>query len=425
MKAATSSSPEEVTTWTTNQVVFATIFVVCVFLIFWLLYRLQTVLLLFFVAIVLGTAIRPAVEWLYRRGVSRTNGVILIYVLIAGLFTAFLALILPLLAEQTTQLSQNLPEFYRTVRNWLLDSDNRLLRNIGARISPQLGLLFSTNPTTENVLDQVTITILYVNLLTKGLLSTLAIFLLAYYWNQEGQSVIRTILRLIPSYRKKEFLEFVDHVETKLGAYIRGQAILCSIIGVLSFLAYILIGLPFALALGIFAGVMEMIPVFGPAIGAIPALLISLSIAPEKALWVVIATILIQSAENVYLLPRVMNKSMGVNPIIILLSMVAFGSVFGLAGVLLALPLAAILQFVINRIVTSPDNLNDNAELQEGDIQPLVYESEKLIRTLQGVSSNGSTAFQELPETAQLEIQTLVQELHEFLTQLKSEDEML
>jgi predicted PurR-regulated permease PerM len=425
MKAATSSSPEEVTTWTTNQVVFATIFVVCVFLIFWLLYRLQTVLLLFFVAIVLGTAIRPAVEWLYRRGVSRTNGVILIYVLIAGLFTAFLALILPLLAEQTTQLSQNLPEFYRTVRNWLLDSDNRLLRNIGARISPQLGLLFSTNPTTENVLDQVTITILYVNLLTKGLLSTLAIFLLAYYWNQEGQSVIRTILRLIPSYRKKEFLEFVDHVETKLGAYIRGQAILCSIIGVLSFLAYILIGLPFALALGIFAGVMEMIPVFGPAIGAIPALLISLSIAPEKALWVVIATILIQSVENVYLLPRVMNKSMGVNPIIILLSMVAFGSVFGLAGVLLALPLAAILQFVINRIVTSPDNLNDNAELQEGDIQPLVYESEKLIRTLQGVSSNGSTAFQELPETAQLEIQTLVQELHEFLTQLKSEDEML
>ena len=425
MKAATSSSSEEVTTWTTNQVVFATIFVVCVFLIFWLLYRLQTVLLLFFVAIVVGTAIRPAVEWLYRRGVSRTNGVILIYVLMAGLFTAFLALILPLLAEQTTQLSQNLPEFYMTARNWLFDSENRLLQIIGARLPAQLGLLFDSNPTTQNAIDQVTRTILYMNLLIKGLLSTLAIFLLAYYWNQEGQSVIRTILRLMPSYRKKEFLEFVDHVETKLGAYIRGEAILCSIIGVLSFLAYILIGLPFALALGIFAGVMEMIPVFGPAIGAVPALLIALSMSPEKAIWVVIATFLIQTTENVYLLPRVMNKSMGVNAIIILLSMVAFGSVFGLAGVLLALPLAAILQFVINRIVTSPDNLNDNAELQEGDIQPLVYESEKLIRTLQGVSSNGSTAFQELPETAQLEIQSLVQELHEFLTQLKSEDEML
>src|SRR6185503_8745318 len=146
MKSATSSSPEEVTTWTTNQVVLATIFVVCVFLIFWLLYRLQTVLLLFFVAIVLGTAIRPAVEWLYRRGISRTNGVIIVYILIASLFTAFLAIIVPLLAEQTTQLSQNLPEFYISVRNWLLDSDNRFLRNIGARVPAQLGLLLNSNP---------------------------------------------------------------------------------------------------------------------------------------------------------------------------------------------------------------------------------------------------------------------------------------
>ena len=423
MKAATSSSPEEVTTWTTNQVVFATIFVVCVFLIFWLLYRLQTVLLLFFVAIVLGTAIRPAVEWLYRRGVSRTNGVILVYVLIAGLFTAFLALILPLLAEQTTQLSQNLPEFYVAVRSWLLNSDYRLLRIISARLPTQLGLFLNTSQTTEQVLDQVTRTILYVNLLIKGVLSTLAIFLLAYYWNQEGQTVIRTMLRLIPSQRKKEFLEFIDHVETKMGAYIRGQVILCSIIGLLAFLAYILIGLPSALALGIFAGAMEIIPVFGPAIGAVPAILVALSIGPLQALWVVIATVLIQGSENMYLLPRVMNKSMGVNPIIVLLSMVAFGSVFGVAGVLLALPLAAILQFVINRIVTSPDNLSSDVEPQEGEIQPLIYESEKLVRALQGVSSNGSTAFQELPETNQVEIQTIVQELHEFLTMLKNQDE--
>ena len=424
MKAATSSSPEEVTTWTTNQVVFATIFVVCVFLTFWLLYRLQTVLLLFFVAIVLGTAIRPAVEWLYQRGVSRTNGVILVYILIAGIFTAFLALIVPLLAEQTTQLSQNLPAYYVTFRNWLLNSDYRLLRMISARLPTQLGLFFNSTQTTEQVLDQVTKTILYVNLLIKGLLSTLAIFLLAYYWNQESQSAIRTMLRLIPSYRKKEFLEFLDHVETKMGAYIRGQVILCSMIGLLSFLAYIVLGLPSALALGIFAGLLEIIPVFGPAIGAVPAILVALSISPLKAVWVVIATVLIQSAENMYLLPRVMNKSLGVNPIIILLSMVAFGSVFGIAGVLLAVPLAAILQFVINRIVTSSDDLTGAAQPQEGDIQPLVYESEKLVRTLQGMSSNGAAAFQELPETTQLEIQTIVQDLHEFLTLLKNEDEI-
>jgi predicted PurR-regulated permease PerM len=425
MKSATSSSPEEVTTWTTNQVVFATIFVVCVFLFFWLLYRLQTVILLFFVAMVLGTAIRPAVEWLYRRGISRTSGVILVYIAIASLLIAFLATVVPLLAEQTTQLSQHLPQFYVTARNWLIGSDNSVLRNIGARIPAQLQLLFNNNPSAEYVLDQVTRTILYVNLLIKGILSTLAIFLLAYYWTQESNSVIRTILRLIPPQRKKAFLEFLDHVETKIGAYIRGQGILCLIIGVTAFLAYLLIGLPFALALGIFAGVTEMIPIFGPALGAIPALLIALSISPEKAMWVVIATILMQTAENLYLLPRVMKNSMGVSPIIILLAMVAFGSVFGFVGVLIALPLAAILQFVINRIVTAPENLDGTTQPREAVIQPLVYESEKLVRTLDGISSNGSAAFQELPETAQDEIRTIMQELHEFLLQLKNEDERI
>src|SRR5512144_1940754 len=105
-----SSPTEEVTTWTTSQVVLATLFVVCVFLMFWLLYSLRLVLFLFFVAIVVGTAIRPSVEWLHKRGISRGTGIIIIYILLAGLLIGFLALILPLIANQVTQISQSLPE---------------------------------------------------------------------------------------------------------------------------------------------------------------------------------------------------------------------------------------------------------------------------------------------------------------------------
>src|SRR4030095_4927631 len=107
-----SSSSEEITTWTTSQVVFATVFVVLVFLTFWLLYNLRMVLFLFFVAIVIGTAIRPAVEWLHRRGISRSVGVIIIYIIIAALIAGFLALVLPLIIDQTTQIAQNFPQFY-------------------------------------------------------------------------------------------------------------------------------------------------------------------------------------------------------------------------------------------------------------------------------------------------------------------------
>lgn len=105
MKSTSTSEgvTKEVTGWTTSQVVFATVFVVCVFLAFWLLYRLRGVVFLFFVAIVIGTAIRPGVEWLRRRGIFRRSGVILIYLLTVGLLVGFFAMTFPLLAEQTAR----------------------------------------------------------------------------------------------------------------------------------------------------------------------------------------------------------------------------------------------------------------------------------------------------------------------------------
>ena len=124
MKSASSS--EKLITWTTGQVVLATIFVVCVFLTFWLLYRLRVLIFLLFIAIVIGTAIRPGVEWLQRRGISRITGIIIIYVLIASIVIGFLVLTFPLIADQTTQISQSVPQYYTGLRNALVNSDNRL-----------------------------------------------------------------------------------------------------------------------------------------------------------------------------------------------------------------------------------------------------------------------------------------------------------
>ena len=129
-----TATAEEVPRWTTGQVVLATLFVVSVFLGFWLLYRLRGVVFLFFVAMVIGTAIRPGVEWLRRRGISRRAGVILIYLLIIGLMGGFLAVTFPLLADQATQFSQTVPEYYNALRGALVNSGNRLLQNIGWRL---------------------------------------------------------------------------------------------------------------------------------------------------------------------------------------------------------------------------------------------------------------------------------------------------
>ena len=415
------SSSDGVVTWTTSQVVLATIFVVCVFLTFWLLYSLREVLFLFFVAIVVGTAIRPAVEWLHRRGISRATGIIIIYIFMAGLLAGFVAMIFPLLADQAAEISKTLPEYYTSLRSALINSDNRLLQNIGWRVPSQITFLISRDPNTEEVLDQVGQTLLYTNILLKGILGTLAIFLLAYYWTQESNLIMRSLLRIMPSQRRKKVREFLQLAETKLGGYIRGQGLLCVAVGIAAFIAYLLIGLPYLLVLAIFAGVMEMVPIFGPALGAIPAFLVALSIDPTKAIWVVVATAIIQLLENAVLVPRIMRHSMGVNPIIVLLSLIAFSSVFGFAGALLALPLAAIIQLLISRVVLTAAESAKRAEEREQQVQSLIDESQTLMQTIYE-TSNRNPSFKDLPETDRLEMYSLTEQLNQLLRQIKDKE---
>jgi hypothetical protein len=185
-----------------------------------------------------------------------------------------------------------------------------------------------------------------------------------------------------------------------------------------------LIGLPYTLVLAIFAGVMEMVPIFGPALGAIPAFLVALSIEPSKALWVVVATVVIQLLENAVLVPRIMKHSMGVNPIIVLLSLIAFGSVFGLAGAILALPLAAIIQLLVSRVVLTAAESAKQAEDRQLEIQSLIRESQTLMQSIDDVS-NRNPSLHELPEADRQEIYSLMEELNRLLRQMQKEGEPL
>jgi len=348
-------------------------------------------------------------------------GIIFIYILMAGLVIGFLAMILPLIADQTTEITQILPEYYSNFREWLINSGNRLLQNLGFRIPSQLGLPGNRNPNSEEVIDQVAQTFLYTNLALRGLLSTLAVFLLAYYWTQEGNLIIRALLRVFPSQQRKDVREFVKIAETKMGDYIRGQGFLCLAIGLAAFIAYLIIGLPYILVLAIFAGVMEMVPVFGPALGAIPAFLVALSIDPGKAFWVVAATLIIQMLENTVLVPRIMKNTLGVNPIIVLLSLIAFSSVFGLAGALLALPLAAIIQLLISRVVLITAESARQAQNKETEIKVLIDESQELLQSIYK-TSNKNPSYQDLPETDRLEIYSLAEELNQVLRETTKEE---
>jgi predicted PurR-regulated permease PerM len=171
-------------------------------------------------------------------------------------------------------------------------------------------------------------------------------------------------------------------METKVGAYIAGQGILILVIGSMSLAAYWLIGLPYVLVLGFVAGVMEVVPLIGPLLGAIPAVLVALSLGPDKLIWVIIATLVIQQLENSVLVPRVMRRAVGVNPFVSLLAIFAFGSLLGIAGTLMAIPLAAIIQLLLDRFIFHPDATEPEVMSGRDYASRLRYEAQALAQDL-------------------------------------------
>lgn len=365
---------------------------------------------------------RPAVEWLYRRGLTRSAGIMIIYLAITAFLIGFLALVVPLIVDQATQLIQNLPTYQLEIRKSLLNSGNLLFRNIGRSIPANFISQKNINPSAEEVIDQVSQTFQYAGQFGKGILSILAVFLLAYYWTQESNFIFRSLINLFPRNRRKDAREFLQLVEAKIGGYVRGQAILSLLVGSAAFFAYMLIGLPYTLVLGIIAGIMEMVPVFGPALGAIPAIFVALSVDPSKAIWVLVATGVIQAMENILLVPRIMRASMGVNPILILLSLITFGSVFGFPGALLALPLAAIIQLILERIIRSANGSDQDLQELIFDI-PTLFEKSQAVNQAIKEASYTSTSFNKTPDHVRKEIVSVSQELNQLLKEIKTEEE--
>ncbi|RPI84061.1 MAG: AI-2E family transporter [Chloroflexi bacterium] len=342
--------------WKPRQIMTGTIFVILVIAGFFLIVRFRDVIFILFISIVISTAISPGVDWLQRRGVHRAAGVILIYLLIVLLLVGFLLLALPPIIQQVLNIAASIPEYYENIYELLITSPSYILHQLGLRLPSELDLIpapATVDPADQNeqFRQQVSTVFGYVGQISKGILALVGVLLLGFYWTLDRERIIRSLLLLLPPQRRDTAREIGNTIQEKLGAFVIGQTILCLVIGAMSLVAYLLIGLPNALLLAIFAGIMEAVPVFGPTLGAIPAVLLAIgSDEPSKVVWIIIATLLIQFLENNLLVPRV-GKSVGVNPIVTLLALAAFSSLFGIVGAVLAIPLAAIFQLIINRLV--------------------------------------------------------------------------
>jgi predicted PurR-regulated permease PerM len=374
--------PSQPYPWTFRRIMGATLVLVFVALGFFLLYRYYNVVFIVFIAIVMGTVIRPAVSWLYRRGFPRIAGVILVYLILLGLLISFVLLLFPLIIKQGTTIAAAVPGYYQNLREWLVNYPNQLIVRLSEFLPATLPSLQPIQQTTQQMLASAGQALGYVALTGKAVFIGIVILLLAYHWTLDGPRIIQSLLPLVSKDQREIISELISAMETKISSYLAGQGILCLVIGSMALVAYMLIGLPNALVLALVAGVFEAVPMIGPLLGAIPAAVIALSIAPSKLIWVIVATIVIQQIENSLLVPRVMRKAVGINPFVSLLSLFAFSSLFGIAGALMAIPMAAIIQILLDRFVFNPATIEAEVSTGRDLASRLRYEAQDLAQDL-------------------------------------------
>jgi len=415
--------------WTAKRVAWATLVALGVGIAFLLLYRFYMVIFLFFVAVTLQVAMKPVVERLRKWGIRPQIGIGLIYLLLIGALLLFAWLAVPILIEQIRTVSQQLPTAYTEWRLSLLGAGNRFIRAFATALPSQLSFADVGGSAGAGV-DESTLTAmmpLWQSLKTTSYAIFLfaAILMLAYYWTVEGDIVTRRLLLLVKADQREQWRTVLEEMERKIGSYFRGQAILCTIMATVSTLIYLAIGLPYALGLGLIMGLLDAIPMIGPIIGAIPAILVAMTLEPNKALWVVGAITVVQQLEGNFLIPRIMDSSVGINAVVTILAVAAFSLLFGIGGAILAIPLAAVLQILFNRFVLNipiDEEVATSATTADiagrSEVSSLRIQTQDLVSDIHSYARAGEAAAPISPEDEQIEdlLETIASDLDGLLS---------
>ncbi len=308
-----------------------TIFFIAGFIaLLWALFLIKEVIILLFVAIIIMSSLAPIVELFERRfRIPKTISIALIYLIMVGIVAGMMYLVLTPLIEQTSGLLQNLPH---TIETTLpnLPIDKSLLQD-------QLGNL-SKNAFSFGLA------------IFSNFLALVSVVVLSFYLLLEHDKLDRLLTQFFIG-KEDKVKSITDKIEEKLGSWFRGQVVLSVLISVLCYIVLSILRIPYALPLAILAGLMEVLPVIGPIISAIPAILIAYLVSPIYALIVAGAYLVIQQLEAHLIVPQVMKKAVGLNPLIVILAVSIGGKLLGLSGALLAVPIAVVIQVITENIL--------------------------------------------------------------------------
>jgi predicted PurR-regulated permease PerM len=415
MSSTSVSSPAD---WPPQRTFLATLVLLGIAAAFWFIIQLRVVFFSLFVAIVISTAITPVVQRLTRLGLSIMGSMVLVSLILFIVLVGLIFVVAPLISQQWDVIADLLKSTYQNWRTDWLTSNSVLLQRLARTLPTAFPLLI---PSSDNAQADPLGMAQQVFSLGGSIFHTLflisSVLLLTGLWIIEGEVTTRMLIMLLPAAHRDKARSFWEEMQKKVGAYTRGLALLLAIVGGLAAIAYAIIGLPNVLLLGLIAGIMEIVPLIGPALGAIPALAVAASTDSHKVIWVLLAYVLIQIVESNFIVPRVMDRTVGVNPIVSLLAFIAFGAMFGFIGAVLAVPLAAVVQLIFTQFVfkgNSPDQIPTTGR---NVISTLRYEAQDLALDVRKQIRDKQVDINEFEDQFEDELETILTDLDSLLAQ--------
>lgn len=319
----------------------------------WFLYQVRSIVLLFFITGSIAYIINPTItRFAHKLKLRKGLAIGIFYIMIISPIIAILILILPILGNQIMSLVRDIPKYYE----FLVDSLKHLQDTI--RTSPEMqklldSFLASIRPRIENYLATIGIKAFnFIVTLTNSIFTLILATVLNFYFLIDMENIEKWFMNILPQNIKDKTLNALKEINVSFKSFLKAQAILCLFVGLADGLGAWILGVNYALILGIIAGFTEIIPYLGPFLGAIPAIVIALTISPWKALEIAIWYLVVQQIEAHFVVPNVMGKTMGLHPLTVIFSLLVFGKLLGFWGVILAVPIVAIMKIILKVYIT-------------------------------------------------------------------------
>lgn len=306
---------------------------------------LKAVLAPFLIAMIISYVLNPIVCMLSDRKVPRSIAVLLIYAVFLTCLAVVLMNVIPMLIRQLEELNEHLPEFTMHAQNLMTNLDSRLLPpgvrtgmnswffQVETRLAGGISSFMDNIGTTLNVLFNVFI-----------------VPFLIFYILKDIEVFQRTAVSYLPKNKRKSILTLLRDMDTALGNYIRGQFLVCLIIGVLAYIGYMVIGMPYALLFASIVAVFNIVPYLGPFLGAAPALLMASTISWKMMLLVATVNLICQLLESNLISPQVVGRKLHMHPLLIIFALLVGGQLAGTVGLILAVPVFAVIKVLLQHI---------------------------------------------------------------------------